>query len=196
LQGASADQVFGRVLREIQNHSSLGYGLVVITLSAVLAAMMSTADSALLSISSMLTKDICATYTMRGASEAQLTRVGKIFSWSIIVVLIALAVLLREKSTLVQLMDRKLDLLIQLVPAFILGIRWRGLRAQAVLAGLVIGVGLALMLAFGDFPVTTNGKVYGFHPGLVALLPNIFIAVVGSLFLNRSDPRQGFASVA
>lgn len=188
LEGASADQIFGRVLREIQNHSTLGYGLVVVTLSAVLAAMMSTADSALLAISSMLTKDICANFLMRNASQAELTRVGKIFSWSIITVLIALALVLREQSSLVQLMDRKLDLLIQLVPAFILGIRWSGLRGAGVLAGLGVGVTLALVLAFGDFSFAINGKIYGFHPGLIALIPNLLIAISMSLYLDRRDP--------
>lgn len=195
LEGASADQIFGRVLREIQNHSVVGYGLVVVTLSAVLAAMMSTADSALLSISSMLTKDICAAHTMPRASQAELTRIGKLFSWGIIVVLIALAIVLRDKSSLVQLMDRKLDLLIQLVPAFIIGIRWRGLDGRAVLAGLLLGVALALTLAFGDFAFTSRGKVHGFHPGLVALVPNLGFAVMGSWWL-RGRPRAGSAAVA
>ncbi len=195
LEGAASDQIFGRVLREIQNHSTLGYGLVVVTLSAVLAAMMSTADSALLSISSMVTKDICAAHTMRTASEAQLTRFGKLFSWAVIVVLIVLALVLREKSSLVELMDRKLDLLIQLVPAFILGIRWRGLRGEAVLAGLLCGVAVALVLAFGDFSFASKGKIYGLHPGLIALVPNILLAVTVSLVLNRRPP-QATAAVA
>jgi SSS family solute:Na+ symporter/sodium/pantothenate symporter len=185
LEGASADQIFGRVLREIQNHSTLGYGLVVVTLSAVLAAMMSTADSALLSISSMLTKDVCATHLLPRASQAQLTRVGKISSWTIIVLLIALALLLREKSSLVTLMDRKLDLLIQLLPAFIIGIRWPALRGGAVAAGIVVGVALALTLAFADLSISQHGKVFGFHPGLVALLPNLALAVGGSLLAAR-----------
>ncbi|MCB1745799.1 MAG: sodium:solute symporter family protein [Gammaproteobacteria bacterium] len=188
LEGAAADQVFGRVLRELQTHSTLGYGLVVVTMAAVLAAMMSTADSALLSISSMLTKDICAAHLMRDASEAQLTRVGKICSWTLIAILIALAVALREAASLVELMDRKLDLLIQLVPAFILGLRWRGLRGGAVAAGLVAGVALALTLAFADLPFTSRGKVWGFHPGLVALLPNLLIAVAGSLWWPPARP--------
>lgn len=196
LEGASADQVFGRVLREIQTHSTFGYGLVVVTLAAVLAAMMSTADSALLSISSMLTKDVCAAHTMRGATQAELTRIGKVFSWAIIIVLIALALILREKSSLVQLMDRKLDLLIQLVPAFIVGIRWPALRGEAVLGGLCVGVSLALLLAFGDFSFAVKGKIFGFHAGLVALLPNLAIAVAGSLYLARQASTNVLDSVA
>ena len=167
LEGASADQVFGRVLREIQLHSALGYALVVITLAAVLAAMMSTADSALLSISSMLTKDICAAHLMKGASQETLTRLGKAISWLIIIALIGLALVLREKSSLIALIDRKVDLLIQLVPAFMLGLRWRGLKAKPVLSGLFAGVVIALVLAFVELPFVDAGKVFGFHPGLV-----------------------------
>jgi len=194
LEGASADQIFGRVLREIQSHSTLGYGLVVVTLAAVLAAMMSTADSALLSISSMLTKDVCAGHLMRGASEATLTRLGKIASWTLIGVLIVLAVVLREQTSLVRIMDRKLDLLIQLTPAFILGLRWARLRAGPVALGLVLGVALALLLAFLELPFTAAGKVMGIHPGLIALVPNLTIAVAGSLRAPASRPTVSVAS--
>ncbi len=186
LEGASADQVFGRVLREIQLHSALGYALVVITLAAVLAAMMSTADSALLSISSMLTKDICAAHLMKGASQETLTHLGKAISWLIIIALIGLALVLREKSSLIALIDRKVDLLIQLVPAFMLGLRWRGLKAKPVLSGLFAGVVIALVLAFVELPFVDAGKVFGFHPGLVALVPNFALAIGGSL-RHKSD---------
>ena len=185
LEGASADQIFGRVLREIQSHSALGYGLVVVTLSAVLAAMMSTADSALLSISSMLTKDVCANHLLPGASQGQLTRIGKGFSWGVIAALIVLALLLREKSSLVALMDRKIDLLIQLMPAFIVGIRWSRLHAAPVFWGIVVGVSLSLVLVFGDFSFVHKGKIAGFHAGLVALLPNIAIATIGSVAIRK-----------
>ena len=196
LEGASADQIFGRVLREVQEHSTFGYGLVVITMSAVLAAMMSTADSALLSISSMLTKDICANHLLPHASEVALTLIGKVFSWAIIILLVTLALLLRDKSSLVALLDRKLDLLIQLAPAFILGLRWNALRGGPVLAGLATGIVLALTLAFGDLPFVSRGKVFGFHPGLVAVLPNIGIAVGGSLLMRREAPPTVSKSVA
>lgn len=194
LEGAGADQAFGRVLRELQSHSTLGYGMVVLTMAAVLAAMMSTADSALLSISSMLTKDVCAAHVTPGASQSRLTRIGKVSSWCVIGFLIALAIVLREHASLVELMDRKLDLLIQLTPAFILGLRWRGLRAVPVAVGLVIGVSLALALAFGDFSFTSRGKVSGFHPGLVGLVPNLAVAVLGSVWSNAAAPSRPVAT--
>ncbi len=187
LEGASADQIFGRVLREIQSHSALGYGLVVVTLSAVLAAMMSTADSALLSISSMLTKDVCANHVVPDATQAQLTKIGKAFSWGVIAALIALALILREESSLVALMDRKIDLLIQLMPAFIIGIRWNGLRGGPVLVGITVGISVSLLLVFGDFSFVEKGKIAGLHAGLVALLPNATIAILGSFACVRAQ---------
>jgi len=194
LEGAAADQVFGRVLRVLQTHSALGYGMVVLTMAAVLAAMMSTADSALLSISSMFTKDVCAAHLTRGASESTLTRIGKLSSWCLVVFLIALAILLREKASLVELMDRKLDLLIQLAPAFILGLRWPALRAGPVAVGLMVGTVTALVLAFGEFAFTSHGKVAGFHPGLVALVPNLLVAVLGSLRRERTGSPETVAN--
>jgi SSS family solute:Na+ symporter/sodium/pantothenate symporter len=189
LEGAASDQVFGRVLRDIQEHSVLGYGLVVVLLSAVLAAMMSTADSALLSISSMFTKDIYSRFIRPNSSQAHLTRVAKACSWITIAALVLLAVALRNHASLVALMDRKLDLLIQMVPIFMLGLRWPGLSAGPALAGLGTGIFLALALAFGGFEFVQNGKVAGFHPGLVALLPNLTIAIAGSNWLRgRPQP--------
>ena len=108
-------------------------------------------------------------------------------SWLFISGLIILAILLREETSLVQLLDRKIDLLIQLSPAFILGIRCKILTGGAVLTGLCVGVTTALTLAFAGFDFVVNGKIAGFHPGLIALCPNLFIAVLGSLISQRNQ---------
>jgi len=185
LEGAASDQIFGTVLREIQEHSVIGYGLVVVLLAAVLAAMMSTADSALLSISSMFTQDIYARFVRPQATQAHLTMVAKSCSWLAIALLVLLAIALRNHASLVALMDRKLDLLVQMVPIFMLGLRWPGLSAGPALAGLVTGIFLALLLAFGGFDFVHNGKISGFHPGLIGLVANLAIAVVGSYMVGR-----------
>ena len=73
--------------------SLIGYWLVVVVFAAALAALMSTADSALLSISSMFTKDIYKVFFSRRASQAELTHVGKICSWVVIALLVIVAIL-------------------------------------------------------------------------------------------------------
>ena len=147
--------------------------------------MMSTADSALLTISSMLAKDVYAGYFRKSTSQAELTRVGKLCSWALIVFLAWLAIMLKDKASLISLIDRKFDLLVQVVPAFMLSIRWGKLQAGPVVVGLVAGLVVSLVLAFGPFEFVVVGKIWGFHPGLYGLLINLVIAVGGSLWLNR-----------
>jgi len=184
LEGAETDQVLARMLSLIQGDSVFGYWLIVILFAAILAAMMSTADSALLSISSMLSKDIYGRFIDAEASEARLTLLGKLFSWGLIIVLVWLAIYLSDKTSLLKLLDRKFDMLIQLVPAFMLSIHWRGMQALPTFIGLVAGVFVSLLLAYGGFDFVQQGKIYGFHPGLIGLLINIAIAVIGSCMLN------------
>ena len=63
-------------------HSAFGYWLVVIIFASLLAAVMSTADSALLSISSMITHDIYGKTFRPDADQVHLTRVGKCITWA------------------------------------------------------------------------------------------------------------------
>jgi SSS family transporter len=185
LEGAATDQVLASILRIIQERSAFGYALVVLVFSAVLAALMSTADSAMLSISSMFTKDIYAVHIRPDATEWQLTRVGKRCSWVVVGVLAVLAILLRDQTSLIGLIDRKFDVLVQLAPAFMLGIHWMGLRTGPVLLGVILGLAVALALAFGPFAFVSGGKVWGFHPGLYGLSINLLVAVFGSVWLSR-----------
>jgi Na+/proline symporter len=191
LEGAASDQVLASLLRIIQEDSTLGYAFVVLIFSAVLAALMSTADSAMLSISSMFTKDIYRVYWRREATEADLTRIGKRCSWIVVGTLAVLAIILKEQASLIGLIDRKFDLLVQLAPAFMLGVRWSGLRPGPVLAGLIAGLGVALLLAFGPFDFVVAGKVLGVHPGLYGLGLNASIAVLGSLRRSSVTPAAG-----
>ena len=184
LEGTASDQALTRVLSIVQKNSYLGYWLTVVLYAAVLAAMMSTADSALLSISSMLSKDIYSRFVNVNATEARLTFLGKLFSWCLIIILVWLAIYLNDKASLLKLLDRKFDLLIQLVPAFMLSIHWRGSQALPTLIGLIIGIFISLCLAYGGFNFVHEGKIYGFHPGLIGLTFNLLITISGSIYIN------------
>ena len=188
LEGAAADQVIARLFRIIQEDSAVGYGLVVVIFTAVLAALMSTADSAMLSISSMFTKDVYRVYVDPEADQPALTRIGKRVSWIVVTTLAGLAILLRDQSSLINLLDRKFDLLVQLAPAFIVGLHDQRLRARPTLWGLAAGVTVSLLLAFGPFPFVVDGKVWNVHPGLYGLVVNVAIASIGSWW-RRPSPR-------
>lgn len=185
LEGAETDQVLARLLRIIQEGSAIGYAFVVLIFSAILAALMSTADSAMLSISSMFTKDIYGTLLRPGARESDLTAIGKRCSWMVVCTLAALAIALKDQASLITLIDRKFDILVQLVPSFMISIHWSRLRSGPTLWGLIAGLSIALSLAFGPFNFVVAGKVWGFHPGLYGLIANIAVAVLGSMMLER-----------
>lgn len=174
LSGAESDRILIMIMTVIQENSTLGYWLMVVLFAAILAAVMSTADSALLSISSMITKDIYARVQTRHTSDARLTYIGKWISWLLMLIMVMLALQLRG-TTLVKMLDRKFDLLVQLVPAFMIGIHWRGLKTRAVFAGFLAGLLLSLTLAICGY-----GKLWGFHAGLYGLALNLLISVGGS----------------
>ncbi len=196
LQGAGSDAVLGVMLRHIQEQSLFGHAVVVIIFAAVLGAIMSTADSSLLSISSMVTKDLYAGFINPGASQQALTRLGKGLSTVFMITLAALAVWLNSSGTqltLVQLLEMKFDMLLQLAPAFIIGIHWKGMRSGPVFAGMFIG----LVFALSFFWVPDKGeswmtaiKTSGFHSGLYAMLLNAVIAVAGSVIFAAKKSRR------
>lgn len=182
LVGERSDTILTVVCRHIQEQSAFGYWLVVVLFSAVLAAIMSTADSVLLSISSMLTKDIYGRFRGGNAAQKQLTWFGKATSWTLMLTLIAAAIQLRDTS-LVQLLDYKFDLLVQLSPAFILSLHWSRMTGTATFWGLLAGVATAMLMAALGY-----GKVAGIHAGLYALLVNLTIAVLGTLASADKEP--------
>ena len=47
------------------------------------------------------------------------------------------------------------------------------------------GIFISLCLAYGSFSFVDEGKVYGFHPGLIGLIINLLITILGSIFINR-----------
>jgi SSS family transporter len=184
LQGSESDAILTILCRKIQEESAFGYWLVVVIFAAVLAAIMSTADSVLLSISSMLTKDIYGGFMRPDATEKELTRVGKIISWGLIVILSILAIRLRDE-TLVAMLDRKFDLLVQLSPAFLLGIHLPRLRGRAILLGLLSGVAASVAVAtWSELSAWEGKKPWGIHPGLYGLVINL--AVVGLFSVGQA----------
>jgi SSS family solute:Na+ symporter/sodium/pantothenate symporter len=175
LTDADSDRVFGEVCRIVMAESPFHRWLIVVLLAAVLAALMSTADSVLLSVSSMLTKDIYHRQINPAASEARLTLIGKSVSWVVVAIMAAIAIYLNSlenKPTLVKLMDMKFDMLMQLGPGFILGMHWRGMKPSAPFWGLVSG--LALVFALYPFGTLTN---WGIHAGVFGLAFNLLVVV-------------------
>lgn len=187
LDATQADQILTILCREVQLSSAFGYWLVVILFAAILGALMSTADSCLLTLSSMISKDLYQRFLNPEASEVQMTRLGKTCSWVIVLCLSIIAVYLNQlesKPTLVRLLDMKFDMLVQLVPAFVLGIHWRRVETVPVAWGMVMGLIVTFSLYGNSFVAEL-----GFHSGLYGLGVNLLIVVAGSRWVQRKEAK-------
>ena len=186
-----SDSLLTILCREVQQHSVVGRWLVVILFAAILAAIMSTADSIVLSISSMLTKDWYAARWRPGATENQVLQFGKRCTWIFVAGGVFGAIFLRDIE-LVTMLDRKLDLLAQLCPAFMLSLWWRRIDGWATLIGLVTGLLISLGLVLAGY-----AKPFGIHAGLIGLLGNLIVVITLSLLYPmqvRSKEREVIAT--
>lgn len=170
LEGIQADQIVPMLLRDWATQSLVSYALSVLVLTGALAAIMSTADSVLLSLSSILAKDFLGKTVLRNAPEARLTRAGKLMSWLVTGALAWIAV--APRITLWGLIELKFELLIQVAPAIILGVIWPGLESRGAFAGLVVGT-----LVAGSLALSGVNEVSGIQAGLFALCLNLALCV-------------------
>ncbi len=174
LEGLTADQVMPMMLREWASVSGWNRVMALLVVTGVVAAIMSTADSVLLSLSSMLSKDFVGKHLARDASEEKLTSYGKALSWVAMAVLVSIALV--PRISLWGLLELKMEILVQVSPAFLLGLTWRRLSASGVLAGMVAGT-----LFAAGFTLAGYGKIAGIHAGLIGWALNVALAVTVSL---------------
>lgn len=144
--------------------------LLILCLAAALAAIMSTIDSALLSLGSILTLDVMGGRGQHTSSAASL-RTSRLTSWLLMMLVALLAIVLPQ--TIWALMVFKFELLIQLAPALILGVRNPDLSARQVLAGILAGIVVAVSLK-----LSLTEPVLGVHSGIWGLLVNLLVVFI------------------
>ena len=179
--GGEADQVMPALLTAWSARSLLLYLLCVVVITAVVAAVMSTADSVLLSLSSILAKDVVGVTLLKGASEERLTRAGKRLSWLVVAVLVVIA--LAPRVTLWGLTEIKMEILAQVAPLFVLGVTWRRLTTRAAFGGMLAGCATYAGLLLANLP-----EVWNLHAGVVALAVNVTACVTVTRATRRPGP--------
>ena len=171
----------------------VGYWLVVVLTAAILAALMSTADSVLLIISAMVTKDIYARHINPAATESQLTRLGKWVSAAVVLLMAMVAIGFYDhrdpnENILIVLLKLKFEMLVQLAPAFILGIHFNTLRSGPVIAGmaaaLAVALGLFLQRKYGTNPI----DIHGLHEGVIGLMANLLVLTIAMRMGGTTSP--------
>jgi Na+/proline symporter len=164
------------VLKDLSQRGAIGAGMMVLFLSATIAAIMSTVDSALLSMSSIITKDFYKRFNP-AKSQAELTRLGKIISWIIMAFAVYLAIVLPQ--TIWRLLEIKLELLIQVSPAIFLGLYFKKIKSNSILWGMTIGTLFAVsVMVANKLGVDIPSKPWGIHAGVWGLIINLTIIFI------------------
>ncbi|WOO42186.1 sodium:solute symporter family protein [Rubellicoccus peritrichatus] len=157
--------------------------IIILFVGAVLAAIMSTADSAMLSIASSVTRDLIQPFKEQ-ITEASLTLFGKGFSWIVMTVATILAIILPQ--SIWALAEIKLELLVQCAPALLLGINSDRLEAKSVLAGFIAGMTVTLFFLLGAFfHEVIPKRPYGVHAGIWGLILNLIVITFAHHFSKR-----------
>lgn len=171
------DGVVPMLLADWGNAGGLATAAALVVFLGALSAIMSTADSCLLSLGSLLSRDLLGS---EGSDQAA-TRLGKRLAAGVLLATIPFA--LARELTLWRLIELKMELLVQCVPAFLIALHWRRLEAGPVLAGLIVGTLFSVGLTFAD--VTRLG---GVHVGVAGCALNTLVAVGGSLLVRGEAP--------
>lgn len=182
LDEGSSEQLVGMMANHIASQSTLFYWAMVILFGGIVAAIVSTADSVLLTLSSIISKDIYGKYINPNATDKKQIFVGKLTG----VVLVGLLLIIAwyPPATLYQIFILKFELLIQIAPAFILGLYWKRMHPRAVFIGMVIGTVIAAYMAFGGI------QPFGIAAGLWGLLVNLLFSIGLSFVFKVTDEQK------
>ena len=174
--GRDTEHITLLILSDLAQKNPVVSPVLVLFISAAIAAIMSTVDSALLAISSLLTQDIYRRIKPQ-SDEKTLTYLGKVFSWVIMALAAVLAIYLPQ--TIWRLMEIKLELLCQISPAILIGIHLKNLDKHMILSGILSGTGVALFIIGSNMlGFQIPAKPWGIHAGVWGLLVNCMIVFI------------------
>ncbi|MDR5860169.1 sodium:solute symporter family protein [Halomonas eurihalina] len=172
----NADQVLPVML---MNYAP--YLLASMIMAAGAAAAMSTANSQIHAVSTVVTMDIYQRYVNRHASQARIVTIGRLslVGFSLVAYILALTV----PGLLVTIGIAALAGTAQLIVPTIGAISWKRAHPMAAFWGLIGGVGCVLLLTYG----ASVSNPLGLHAGIWGLLLNTTLFVGLSLVFQRHD---------
>jgi len=182
LSEADSEQLVGMMANHIASQNGFFYWAMILLFGGIIAAIVSTADSVLLTLSSVISKDIYGRYINKNASDKKQILVGKITGVVLIVFLLIIA--WYPPATLYRIFILKFELLIQVAPAFILGLYWKKMNSKAVFIGMAAGTVVASYMAFAGL------KPFGIASGLWGLFVNTILCVVLSFLMKQTEAEQ------
>ena len=181
LVGEEVDRIFPLMLGEYTSK-----GLASLVMVGALAAFMSTLDSQLLALSTMLTRDIYIPYFRPQATLSEQTLIGRLFI--VILAIIGLILAYRPPELILSLVTEAFTGISVLFPTVIAALYGRNISAVSCLLSILAGEAFLIGLKTGLIPA---GFTLGFLPVVPILAISSAIIILGSWFLPKKDV-EGF----
>ncbi len=128
----------------------------------------------------LLVKNVYQAAFAPTAGEKRILRLSRFMV--LVIMAAALIFALRFPNALVNLLLIGYDGVSQFFPGVVLGLFWKRVTRAGVLAGLVTGIGIAVVLVFGK-----HDPFLGMNAGFVALVVNATVTVLVSLLSRREE---------
>jgi SSS family solute:Na+ symporter len=142
--GKESDQVFPRLIA-----LHLGPGLQGVALAGILAAVMSTLDAQMLTLSSMLGRDVLRRY-WTDMSERTEVNLGRVFL--VVLTVVTYVIVVQKPASIFDIAKLSFSGYVTLVPTLYLSLRWRRYTAAGAIASIVAGNAVLLATTFGVLP--------------------------------------------
>lgn len=172
------DQIMPMMLQTLPS------GVAAVVITAALAALMSTADSQLLTASSLVTRDLVVTFFRRQLSPHQEELLGR---WVVLGIgLASFAIALNPPGLIVEIATWSFQGNAMLFPVLIAGLYWKRATRAGAVAGALVSSGLTLGWLSGLLPRAWTG-------GWLPVIPAVVIGsgvLIGVSLLTQPPKEQ------
>jgi SSS family solute:Na+ symporter len=145
-------------------------------LAGGLAALMSTMDSQLLTVSSIFTRDIYPLFSHKREAPAIS---GRIFI--VVIALCGLALAVLSQSTMLEIVKHAFTGLAVLMPSVLFGLYWKNPRVESAISSILAGQ--ALVVAYAIFPEST--PAFGFLPAVPIILVSVGVFLGVQIIIEK-----------
>jgi solute:Na+ symporter, SSS family len=171
LAGKASDTIFPQMVAKFTN--PLVAGLI---LAGIFAAVMSSLDAMILTVSTMFIRDILSKYRPQSVQGREVVS-GRLFVAVISIITYLLA--LMRPGSIVGIAAYAFSGYVLFIPVMIAGLFWKKSTRHGVMAAMLSGTGALLLFQFGNIPSSFS---FGFMPIVPCLILTTGVLILVSLF--------------
>ncbi|MCG9969840.1 sodium:solute symporter family protein [Pelotomaculum terephthalicicum JT] len=181
LEGKASDAIIPMLL---ENYYAPWIGALV--LSAVIAAIMSTIASQLITTSTMLLKDLYIPYINKNLSPQREVFVGRVFIFSL--ALLTCYIALSPPAAILTIVTWAFTGYAVCTPAILAALYWRRSTAAAIICSVLAGEGVLVLFMLGIIPASVLGNWQACVPAIT--ISTLVLIVVSYLTKSGEEERR------